>query len=688
MNTSRTLPFRSLACSACLLLTPLYTNAESPNELLGMSLEKLMSMETLIVSASKTDQKVADSAAAVFVISKEDIRRSGSTHIADILKMVPGLISAKNSSSEWVVAIRGFAGKFTGDVLVMIDGRSVFSSLQNTVNWDEQNLALEDIERIEVVRGPGGSLWGSNAVNGVINIITKSPDQLEGTRFSASGGEGDKAKVYGAYGGAFGETGNFSISAHHTETGGFDSQNFDLEEKDWNSTRIRLGVTWESGDNVFDINADSFKVESNPYWPQYVPIEPYTIFNAPEEEKDGYALQARWNHALSETSSINTRVSVDDVERRSLNFFWDTFNIDFDIEWHNEFEKGHQLGVGFNSRKTESLWETFDLLDIDVTPPEVDVSVYSTFLQYTHFFTDNFRVIAGAKFEENSEAGDTLQPTLRSLWKLSDEHRLWAALSKSEATSSRLEYSPALVEVAVFPPSAETFGLPTIVLFDNDGSKTDNQELVSTQIGYRFTPVDSFNLDITAFYNEYENRTDTSPLIEQNIIFTTIPNIPDPVPAYIEVRTFPSNDGTARAHGFEMAVSWQAIENWHLQYSGTYLDITDSDLASTTLSTITESSITRSAPGSWSSLRSLYNFSDNVDFDVWIRYTDSIEFSTVKSYYSADIRLGWHINENIELSLIARNLSDDPYVEYHREAFLVDRFLVEEAYSLKLDAKF
>lgn len=661
--------------------------AETQSELMGMSLEKLMNMETLIVSASKTDQKVSDSSAAVFVIGKEDIRRSGSNHIADLLKMVPGILSVKNSSSEWAVAPRGFAGKFAGDVLVMIDGRSVFASLQNSVAWDEQNIAVEDIERIEVIRGPGGSLWGANAVNGVINIITKNPDQLEGARISVSTGVGDKSTIYFSYGGAFGKTGNVSLSAYQSKREGYESQDFDLEERDWDTSRIRLGATWELGDNVFDVSAEDYKITSYPFWPQYIPAEPYIIFNEPREVRDGYALQTKWTRILSDTSGLDTRVSIDDITRRSTNFAWDTNNIDLDIEWHNEFTNGHQLVIGFNSRATESRWETFELLDIDVTPAEIDTSVYSAFLQYTHFLTNNLRVTGGAKVEEHSEAGQTIQPTLRALWSISDTHRLWGALSKSEATSSRLEYSPAVVEVGVFPASAGTGGLPIIILFDNDGSKIDNRELISAQLGYRYTPTASFNIDIASFYNDYKNRSNISEVTENTIVFTNIPGIGD-IPFYIETRTFPENNGKATTHGFEVAASLQTSEQWHIQYSGTYLNINDEELGASSLDTIDGSRISRSAPKSWHSLRSLYNFSEDVELDLWFRYTDEIEFSTVDSYLTLDIRLGWRINENIDLSLNARNLIDDKHVEYHREAFMVDRFIVEESYSLKLDILF
>lgn len=644
-----------------------------------MSLDQLMNMDMVIVSASKTNQIASDSAAAIFVISKEDIRRSGANHIADVLRMAPGITSVKIGSSEWVTSARGFTGKFIGDLLVLIDGRSVFSSLQNTVSWEEQNIHLNNIERIEVIRGPGGSLWGANAVNGIINIITKDPTELNGTHISASVGEGDKQSIYASHGGTIGSRGSFGVTAHQSKREGYLGENTGLKEKDWDSQRLRIDAQWGTDDHDLRLTADAYEITTFPFWPQYTITPPFVTPNDPEQVADGYAIQGKWSYSPNDHSSFNTRISIDKVDRESLNFHWDTDNIDLDLEWNTEFNAGHQLGLGINSRQSTSFWETFEFLDIDAFPPEIDIELYSVFAQYTHFFTQNFRMTIGAKTEHHSEVGETLQPTLKALWIVNDSHRFWSSISKSNAIPSRIEYSPAEFTVGAIPPSPATSFLPALITFSNDGSITDSQELVSTQLGYRFTPTASLNVDIAGFYNEYENRANSS----DDITTVLIPGT-DTLPTSLELQTSVITSGEARTHGLEIATTWKVNDRWKLQYSGTFFDIDDDSTRLTDVSTIT-----RNSSDHWHSLRSLYNISRALQFDIWLRHTDEVtNQEDLTSYTTADIRLGWNINENVDLSLTGRNLFEDEHAEFRRETFYVDNFLVEETYSIKLEITF
>lgn len=657
-------------------------NANANDELFNMSLDKLMNMDMEIVSASKTNQRASDSPAAVFVISEEDIQRSGAIYIPDILRMVPGIFVGKNSSSEWVASSRGYTGKFSGDILVLINGRSVFSPLQNNINWEEQNIHVNDIERIEVIRGPGGSLWGANAVNGVINIITKSAEDNQYTHISARGGEGDKSSFYLSQGLTFGESGYVKLSGHETKKEGYEAKRTGLLEQDWKSHRVTLDAQWDDGIHFFDLRANQSKITTHPFWPEYTLTEPFLRLNDPEEVLDTYDFQSKFSLILSEQSRLSSRFSIDNFERKSLVFEETSRNVDLDIEWAYEFNQGHLLNTGINIRKNVSFYSTFDLLDIDVFPAESDINNISVFAQYTHFFTENFHLTAGAKVEDHSETGETIQPTLRALWVANYQHRFWASVSKSRSTPSRFEFSPANVEVATFAPGTldPRIPIPVQIKFVNDGSELDTQSLVSNQIGWRFTPNNKINVDVTAFYNEYSHLSSTSDELLNQTIF-------GPTGPFQQITTFPARDGTAKAHGLEIAATWIVHDNWRFKYSGTHLNVRDDQANNPSL--IDGSSILRNNADDWHSLRSMYDISKNLQFDIWLRYTDSVRNEPdIKAYTTVDVRLAWQAHEKLNVSFVARNLIDDQHIEYNREAFLVDRFYVEDTYSFQVDFKF
>ncbi|MBT5307599.1 MAG: TonB-dependent receptor [Candidatus Scalindua sp.] len=601
-----------------------------------------------VITAAKKEQKQSDTTAATFVITSEDIRRSGARTIPDLLRMVPGIQVARMDANKWAITSRGFNGRFANKLLVMIDGRSVYTPAFSGVIWEVKDTLLEDIDRIEVVRGPGGTLWGANAVNGVKNIITKKATETQGSLVTTGIGTEEQGFGGARYGGKIG--GNLSYRAYakyfnrdNTETAG-GTEGHD----DWRMGRGGFRVDWDKGENdKLTFQGDYYDGTAG----QRVTVPDLSTASLSSRidgniDLSGGNLLFRWNRTLSEDSDLSLQFYYDRTERSEfvIEEIRDTFDIDFHHRFHLPLNNEILWGAKF--RFTTDDIRGSNTLSVSETSREDPF--FSAFVQdEITLIPDKLYFTLGSKIEHNNYTGIEVQPSSRILYTPNTKNTVWGAISRAVRTPSRLEHTIRLDKESIapgtlFPGSPATLG---VIIGDNN---FDSEVLTAFEIGYRTQPTNHLSFDAAAFYNLYYDLL----TIESG---TPLPDLTIP----ISVR----NKMNGASYGVELAARWQALEWWNIKGSYSYMDMqlhTEGD----SNDTITEDGFEDDIPNHQFSIRSMMDLPGNLELDSWIRYVDSVPSVNVDSYITLDARLGWNPTEKIELSIVGKNLLEKRHKEY------------------------
>lgn len=518
-------------------------------DLASLTIEDLLNAK--VSTASKKVESLSHAPAAIFVITGDEIRRGGFSSVPDALRSVPGLYVVQQSAHVWIVSARGFSSATNDKMLVLIDGRLVYSPTYGGVEWDVQDPPLEDISRIEVIRGPGGTLWGANAVNGVINIITKHTARTQGALVSASAGENENEAARIRYGGGFGD--NFTYRIYGTSN-------------NWMPTVTPTGVenydAWilSQGGMRFDwtiSQKDSMKFDGQGYSGRvrdvYGIATPASAIVAPTDSsgvvKGGHLL-GRWNHDFNDRSSADALAYCDWTDRGEL-LFTESRNIcDFEFQQTHSFLGRRQSLIWGGSVMTtgENWGNTFT---VSFLPSERRDTTYSGVLQYdVAVVPDKFRLIAGSKFEHNSYTGFEYQPQIRAVWTPGKQTTIWAAYSRAVRTPTEseayLQYRVAQINPTPPPP---TF----LVYAGNPSVKAESVR--AAELGYRYQWNESFSLDATIYYSQY------SRLIG---IGAPAAGIVNPSPLYIDVPDYFTNVGGGQTHGLELLLKYIPVRHWQL----------------------------------------------------------------------------------------------------------------------------
>ncbi len=627
--------------------------AAEENKYLAMSLSELLNVE--VNSVSRKDELLRHAGAAVFVISAEDIRRSGASSIPEALRMVPGVNVARINANEWAVSARGFNGRFANKLLVQIDGRSVYSPLFAGVYWDVQDTLLEDVERIEVIRGPGATLWGSNAVNGIINVITKKAIDAQGGLWVARAGSQENIGAL-RYGGAMGDR---TFAKAYVKY----KKQKDLAD---NLTAAPAGDSWDSlgggfridselsSADVFTVQGDIYHNNGNQFIAQMTQATPPYVGAVQDKFKaSGWNTLARWEHDLGGDDTTSLQFYVDHTKRDEA-YIGQQYDV-FDIDFQHHFDLGdmQQLvwGLGYRNIR-EKIRNTFA---ISLLAPNAGNAVISGFLQDDiRLGSDDLHLIVGSKFERNDFTGWEVQPNARMTWSIDDEQTLWGAISKAVHTPSRADnYGQAVI--AVVPPLPPFIPVAVPVLAKGT-TNVQSESLIAYELGYRTQLDESFNLDIATFYNVYDKlRT-----FDQTALTT------------IEV----GNNIKGFSYGLEVAADWQATSLWQLRLAYSYINIkldTISGRPDPTSITAAEGS----SPKQQVSLRSHMSLFSNVELDIWGRYNsqlyhdnaDNVVAGTqpAAAYTEMDVRLAWQANENLEVAVLGQNLLHARHIEFIQE---------------------
>jgi iron complex outermembrane receptor protein len=600
-------------------------------QLKELSIEALMNVQ--VSSVSRKKQTLAESAAAVYVITQEDIRRSGLQTIPEILRMAPGLHVAQIDSSKWAVTSRGFNGRFANKLLVLMDGRTIYSPLFSGVYWDVQDLVLEDIERIEIIRGPGATMWGANAVNGVINIISKSTFDTQSGLFTLSSGTNEKYASTIRFGGEMDDNSSYRIYAKRFKRhGGIYFQNDNEVADIWtnNHTGFRFDSTLTQSDSL-SIQGDIYSgsAEQNIYQPI---SRNSAIVIKDRADTQGSNILFNWDHRRSENSGMVLKLYFDQSKRKNktLKEKRNTFDIDF----QNDFLiSGQKIIWGLSYRQSNDYLDEPEFSPLTYSPDNRKNKTISAFVQDDiRFYDDKLHLIIGSKFEHNGYTGNEWQPNIRFIWLPNKQSSIWASVAKAVRVPSRLESD---VEI-------QTGGPITVY-----GSKYfTSEELLAYELGYRFYPQHTMSIDIAGFINQYDEL----------LTFELDNSIIPPVNMYVD------NKMKGKTYGIEITANWEIIPQWRLNYSYSWLK-TSFDLDSDSLD-FTAIKAVNNTPEQQMQLRSHWNLLTNTEFDAVLYYVGKIPDSAINAFTRFDLRLGWQLNKNLHSSIAIQNLFDDKHPEF------------------------
>jgi len=607
-----------------------------------------------ITSVSKKPEKLSNAAAAIYVITQEDIRRSGVTSIPEALRMAPGVQVARIDSNKWAISARGFNDRFANKLLVLIDGRSVYTPLFSGVYWDMQDTLLEDIERIEVIRGPGATLWGANAVNGVINIITKNAKETQGGLVTA--GYGTEENGFGGfrYGGKIDDDTYYRFYTKYFYRDDFQTPSGDDSADEWDMLRGGFRIDSDlSDEDRLTVQGDIFTGKVGSRFQIPVPLAPYwQVFNT-DDELAGVNLLSRWEHVISETSDMTLQAYYDRIQRHSS--LVDELRNTFDIEFHHRFALAeHQeviwgLGYRFTTDDIENgIGFIYD-------PNSRDDHLFSAFVQdKITLFEDTLSLTLGSKIEHNDYTGFEYQPNARLLWTPHERHTIWTAVSRAVRTPSRGEHD-SNISFSVIPPGFPPNISPLPMFVAGNGQDSfGSEEILAYELGHRFLFSDRLSLDTSLFYNDYNHLLTGEADINSLQVF--------PALGYSYLPAFADNNIEGETYGVELAVDWRPLDWWRLKTAYSYLQI-QLHLAPDSLDTFLEE-MERESPHNQLSILSSMNISRNVAFDLWVRYVDNLPNFDVSNYITLDARLSWKPHDNVELSLIGQNLLDNQHPEF------------------------
>ncbi|MES2978114.1 MAG: TonB-dependent receptor [Pseudomonadota bacterium] len=622
------------ACAAVMALSmsvPAWASHDNIDlgALADLSLEQLSRIT--VTSAAGRPESLLKTSSSLFVITGEDIRRSAATSLPEALRLAPNLQVAQLNASQYAISARGFNNAIGNKLLVLIDGRTVYSALFSGVFWDANDVVLEDIDRIEVISGPGSTVWGANAVNGVINIITRPAAATQGTLVSAVRAA-DGGYLMGRYGGTLGEGGHYRIYAlamDHDNTSRADGvERLDAASKQQGGFR----ADWGARQNRFTLQGDIYTGGKEPA-------------NNTAPLLSGANLLARWEGHFASGSPFKLQAYVDRAERDDVNAFRNRADtVDLQFSHQPNMPTGHALLWGASLRHTRDVNQTSPL--VRFAPGTRSLSWASVFAQHDLQLSDPLQLTLGLKAERNDYTGIEVLPNLRLGYAHSPEAYSWLALSRSVRAPARLDRE-------FFAPGV---GTPFILGGPNFESEVANV----IELGHRGFAAPGISYSVTAFRQHYTKlRSGSQPPI------TLVNQIEGAV------------------NGVEGWATWQAAPSWRL--SGGFLGL-HKNLASTrgTPDPAGVAGLGNDPRMQWS-LRSSLNLGARSEFDVIVRHVGALPSPQVERYTAVDARLSWRINRQLELSLLGQNIFDSRHIEFNAigvASQIERRFFVKAVWAL------
>lgn len=665
---------RSIARFTSLLLAAALTAAQpaycQPED--GDFLQKLATldmaglMDQEISSASRHEQKIREVASAVYVITREQILRSGARHIPEMLRLAPGVQVEQISASDWNVTIRGYDLNVSGKLQVLVDGRSIYSPLFSKVLWDALFIAPEDILRIEVIRGPGAVSWGENAVNGVINIITTASDDFEGSRVIGGGGKEEQGfgSVYTAQ--KISESTSMKLGGRFQLRDEMDRPDGSGAEDEWQMYGLNFRADSKlDDDNSLVVISDLYSGEAAKRRTLFSSLEPpfFEIDDRDTQLGGGYLL-GRWTRQGDAGSEARLQMSYDHAYRSDTVFREDrdTFDIDFQHQFYPV--EGHHLIWGTNAR-----WTSDDIRDsfaaTAATLSETDFSANLFVLDEIELACLDMAIIPGAKVGYNDYSQVEFHPAIKALKPIGERHSLWGSISRAVRAPSRIDDD---VRIDVLSEPAPD-GTPVLLALQGS-SEFDSEKLLAYELGYRGGVAKGVDFDVAAFYHDYD---DLATVEQREPRFENDFRGPHVVVPFVI-----DNELTGQAYGVETFASWRATSWLDVAGAYSYINLEFTRKAGST--DLGGEGLEGRTPQHQANLRFQFNLPYSMQLDSTTYYVDANTSDFIDSYVRQDLHLGWVASERLSLHLYFQNLLDSKHLEGPNEGSKE----VEKAFFAKL----
>ncbi len=625
------------------------TDQQSTNPLKQLTLEQLGNIE--VTTAQRAPEQVRKTSAAIYVITQEDIERSGATTIPEALRLAPGVEIARIDSNKWSIGIRGFGSRLSRDVLVLIDGRTVYTTLLAGTYWEVQNVLLQDVERIEVIRGPGATIWGPNALNGVINIITKSTKDTHGTMVNAGGGNVDQGVLNTRYGGGNGRTFDYRVYGlgfvrgpeYHSDGNNYDSwralqgggrMNFSRNERD--------GFTLQG--DIYDEGAGE-TVTAVTYAPPYQQIVQGT------EHLSGGNILGRWEHTQGEGKDFQLQFYYDRTSRHEPNFADDRNTFDFDFLDHFRLPARQQIAWGFGARASTGR-NPIIVSGLYFIPGTRTDTLYTGFIQdEIEFVQDRLSLQFGTKLLKTNYTGFQLQPTARLLWTPTEKQTFWAAFTHALRTPSDAERAFYLTGFT----GSFVGGLPFFARF-NANPNFESEQMNGYEFGYRSLVRKSLYFDFAAFFNHYNDLFSEditgSPFIETN-----------PAPTHVLLPAEFGNGLRGTTRGIEVAPEWRPFSFWRLAASYSFLQM-EIEKRPGSLDFGSAPSVSGSSPRHQVTAQTDFDLRKGLALDLTYRLVSKLPAQKINAYSTGDVQFAWKPRPYIRFSIVGQNLLQPHHYEF------------------------
>ncbi len=617
---------------------------ENLAQLGAFDLETLLNIE--VTSASKKEQKLSETAAAIYVITSEDIRRSGFSTLPDVFRMVPGMQVARVNANQWAISSRGFNGPYSNKLLVLVDGRTVYTPSFGGVFWSDQDLVLEDLERIEVIRGPGATLWGANAFNGVINIISKQAKDTQGLLTSTSYGNLEQPVSSLRYGAKIGDNLHYRVYGRYLSHESFENGAGENLGDDW---RMGSGGTrwdWDfSESDLLTVQGDFHRgtVGDLHATPQLTP--PYFSNVATDNENTSANILARWTHRYSEDNEFSLQAYYDRLEHGELES--KTRENTFDLDLRHRFVLGERNEIIWGGGYRYLPGELLNPGQIRWTEAESHHQLANIFVQdELTVIPDQLLFTLGSKFEHNDFSGLEIQPSARLHYTPTEKQSIWAAASRAVRIPTLLD-TRLEVDLGVLPATPTT---PPVMLRLTGNPEIGVEEVFAYELGYRVRPHKRLSIDAAGFFNVFNGLSEYQPT---GVTFET-----DPGP-HLVAEAVARNAIDGFNYGAEVAIDFAVTDRWrlHASYGWIDFDLDPSDAPS------------YSTPEHQAQLRSYLALPGHVELIGAVYYVDSVlpsngmEDIEIPSYVRLDLGITWRPRERLELGLWGQNLLDNKHPE-------------------------
>jgi len=609
---------------------------ESPDSLIELSLEQLMQLE--VSSVSRRDERLFNAPAAVYVLTAQDLRRASVNTLPEALAMVPGLHVAQVNANEWAVGSRGLTGLYGNNLLVLVDGRSVYSRVFGGVYWEEVDIPMSEIQRIEVIRGPGATLWGSNAVNGVINIVTRPAASDEGTAVHAqlgstrreitashslSLGDGGAARIYASY---------RSVAELKAATGGLG------EDGSW-IRRVGGRFDWGGGRSTVTVSGDVFDSDFGSLISLPVATPPFAAVGASASRNTGGHVLARVRHSFEGGSSLTLQAYFDRKSRPSTRLDGKEQTLDVEIQHDLSLGERQDLiwGIGYRHVAQEDTAAAYFLFE----PTRHEEDVVNVFAQdQISLVSDRFRVTLGTKVERTGYTGWEVQPKISLLVLPSREQTLWASVSRAVRVPTRLDRD-ARFNVAIFPVTSDQLAYVTL-----RGGDVRAERLTAYEVGYRLNPIPRLTLDLSGFVNRYEDL----------IVFgSDAPEFtPTPPPGYFTIRLPVVNGGEGSVIGGEAIVRVEPLTGWVLE--GSYSHMNDHLRLKDGVPEAATGLAQGRAPRHQVRFHSTATLLSELEVDVAVRYVSALNGLDIDGGTAMDAKVSWAVSRFVDVAVGGRNM--------------------------------